>query len=310
VEVWSSRSTSATGAAASVIVSASIIAAASASASSPSIPTISAISSAAGSVCTVVMTSLLVPVPVLAGVLAGAPRLVRVVAGRAAVVRSAAFRAGAVRTVLGMRHLLPYARVTADASLGGPPRPAPPSRGRHRLEIGWYCEARALTRTLGAGLCSRGGQSCSPRGGFAMARRIFPGARAPGPPRTTVNVGGPDPRVRRFRIPAYDGCWWRPGPPRTTVPDPRVRRLLVAARIPAYDGSGSPRTTVPDPRVRRLLLAARTPAYDGCRSRSLSLACLSLLLLQQRLRWRDTFRARAGRRNRACRREARASPGR
>jgi len=42
------------------------------------------------------------------------------VAGRAAVVRSAAFRAGAVRTVLGMRHLLPYARVTADASLGGP----------------------------------------------------------------------------------------------------------------------------------------------------------------------------------------------
>src|SRR5206468_2607665 len=128
-------------------------------------------------------------VPVLAGVFAGAARLVRVVAGRAAVVRSAAFRAGAVRTVLGMRHLLPCARVTADASLGGPPHPAPPSRGRHRLEVGWYCEARALTRTLGTRDCSRGDQPCSPRGGFAMARRAFPGGRAPrNPPRTTVAV--------------------------------------------------------------------------------------------------------------------------
>src|SRR6266480_530511 len=218
VEVWSSRSTSATGAAASAGAPASIITAASASASSPSIPTISAISSAAGLVCTVVMTSLLVPVPVLAGVFAGAARLVRVVAGRAAVVRSAAFRAGAVRTVLGMRHLLPCARVTADASLGGPPHPAPPSRGRHRLEVGWYCEARALTRTLGTRDCSRGDQPCSPRGGFVMARRAFPGGRAPRNPHVRrLPVAPRNPHVRRL-----------PVAPR----NPHVRRLPVAPRNP------------------------------------------------------------------------------
>src|SRR5579863_2700165 len=128
VDVWSSRSTSA------AVGVASISASASASASSPSIPTICL---GAGSVCTVVMTSLLVPVPVWAGVFAGA-RLARVVAGRLAVVRSAAFRAGAVRTVLGMRHLLPYARVTADASLGGPRvrcRRRGDGTGRNRLVL-------------------------------------------------------------------------------------------------------------------------------------------------------------------------------
>src|SRR5215472_8822251 len=77
-------------------------------------PTISAISSGAGSVCVaVVITSLLVPAPVWTGVSAGpaATRLPEVLVAALAAVRSPAWRSGAAFVVLGMRHLLPGARV-------------------------------------------------------------------------------------------------------------------------------------------------------------------------------------------------------